>query len=143
MRAPERLAGLVELVRQALRFLVGACLGLSVDLALFGLLTWLGLAPWAANLVSSACAVTVVYLVSTRYAFGAAMSVRSYVLFVGWYALTIAVFSLLIQLVVSETGWAPLVVKMLSLPPSFLANFLFSRALFHRAPVPAAAGTTP
>ncbi|GAA2035903.1 GtrA family protein [Pseudokineococcus marinus] len=136
MSAPGRLAGPLALLRQALRFLVGTCLGLSVDLSVFGLLTWAGLAPWLANVLSSACAVTVVYLVSTRYAFGAAMSVRSYVLFVGWYALTITVFSLLIQLVVQSTGWAPLVAKLLSLPPSFLANFLFSRWLFHREPAP-------
>ena len=143
MRPAERLAGPLELVRQALRFLVGACLGLSVDLAVFGLLSWAGLAPWAANLLSSACAVTVVYLVVTRYAFGAAMTVRSYVYFVGWYALTITVFSVLIQLVVTQTGWPPLGVKLLSLPPSFLANFLFSRALFSRTPVEAAPGGAP
>lgn len=117
-----------------LRFAVGSALGLGIDLLGFQLLTLAGLTPGVANALSSSLSITVVYLVVTRYAFTVRTSVSSYLLFFGWYAASIVTFSLLIEFVVSETGWLPLLAKVLSVPLSFGLNYLFSRFLFNRSP---------
>ncbi|HYO34700.1 MAG TPA: GtrA family protein [Geodermatophilus sp.] len=123
-------AGARPLLRQAVRFLLGSSLGLAVDLGLFALGVALGASPGVANVVSAACAVVVVYLFVTRYAFDAERSRTTFALFVGWYATSIVVFSVLIELLHDQTGWSGLVCKLLSLPPSFAANFVASRLLF-------------
>ncbi|WP_166509536.1 GtrA family protein [Blastococcus sp. TF02-8] len=121
---------LPALVRQFLRFLLGSCLGLAVDLALFETGVRLGLTPGLANVASSACAVVVVFLFVTKYAFRAERTTTSFFLFVCWYALSIAFFSVFIQVLHDSSGWAPFVCKLVSLPLSFGANFVFSRFLF-------------
>lgn len=121
-----------RLADQAAGFLVGSGLGLAVDLSLFEVGVRLGARPWAANVVSAGVAVVVVYLFVTKYAFKAARSRSSFALFVGWYVTSIVVFSVLIELAVELTGWAPFLCKLLSLPPSFAANFLASKLLFDR-----------
>ncbi|WP_158550785.1 GtrA family protein [Geodermatophilus sp. TF02-6] len=126
-------------MHQATRFLLGSCLGLAVDLGVFALGVRLGASPGAANVLSAACAVVVVYLFVTRYAFAAERSRTSFLLFVAWYVVSIVVFSVLIEVLHDRTGWAPLVCKSLSLPPSFAANFLASKLLFRRRPAAAAA----
>lgn len=120
------------LVRQVRGFFLGSLAGVVVDLAVFQSLVWLGAPAWASNLVSSAAAIVVTYRLVTRHAFDVAGSLLSFVVFVGWYAISISAFSLLIQVVASGTGWPPLVAKVLTLPLSFGVNFLASRVLFSR-----------
>jgi putative flippase GtrA len=129
-----------RLARQAISFLLGSGLGLAVDLAVFVLGVQLGAAPWLANTVSAGCAVVVVYLFVTKYAFAAERSSTGFLLFVAWYALSIVGFSVFIEVLHAQTGWAPFVCKLISLPPSFAANFLASKVLFRRRP---AAGPRP
>ncbi|MGY1595102.1 GtrA family protein [Geodermatophilus sp. SYSU D00965] len=135
-----------RLLHQVTRFLLGSCLGLAVDLGLFAAGVRLGAPPWLANLVSAGCAVVVVYLFVTKYAFRSERSRLTFLLFVGWYVISIVVFSVLIDLVHEVTGWDAFVCKLLSLPPSFAANFLASKLLFRGrpapAPIPARAPTT-
>jgi putative flippase GtrA len=135
-----------RLLHQVTRFLLGSCLGLAVDLGLFAAGVRLGAPPWLANLVSAGCAVVVVYLFVTKYAFRSERSRLTFLLFVGWYVVSIVVFSVLIDLLHDVTGWDAFVCKLLSLPPSFAANFLASKLLFRGppapAPVPARASTT-
>jgi putative flippase GtrA len=125
-------------LRQLVRFLMGSALGLTVDLLVFATAIHLGAPPWLANLASAGSAVVVVYLFVTKYAFGSARSRSTFLLFVGWYVFSIAVFSALIDLLHVQTGWAPFVCKLVSLPPSFAANFVFSKLLFGRRSVAAA-----
>jgi putative flippase GtrA len=127
-------AGARRVLRQAARFLAGSALGLAVDLVLFALGVRLGAPPWLANAVSAGCAVLVVYFFVTKYAFEGGRSHRTFAAFVVWYVLSIALFSAFIEVVHDGTGWAPFVCKLLSLPPSFAANFVVSRVLLHRAP---------
>ena len=122
--------GARSLLRQAVRFLLGSALGLAVDLGLFALGVALGASPGVANVVSAACAVVVVYLFVTGYAFAAERSRATFALFVGWYATSIVVFSVLIELLHDQTGWSGFVCKLVSLPPSFAANFVASKLLF-------------
>ena len=129
------------LLHQFMRFLVGSCLGLVVDLTLFELGVRAGLAPGLANVLSSGCAVVVVFLFVTKYAFRTTRTRASFGLFVGWYAFSIVVFSVLIELLHDGTGWAPFVCKLVSLPVSFAANFGFSRFLFRDRGAAAAGGS--
>ena len=130
---------------QLLRFLLGSAAGLTVDLVVFAGVLRAGAQPWIANTISAGCAVVVVYLLATRYAFGSDRTPRGFVLFVGWYVLSILLFSFFIEVLHAETGWPAFLCKLISLPPSFAANFVVSRALLQRrarpgtvAPVPAA-----
>lgn len=120
------------LFHQLTRFLLGSGLGLLVDLGVFAAGVALGAPPWAANVLSAGCAVVVVYLFVTRYAFEGGRSRTSFLLFVAWYVVSIAVFSVLIEVLHQQAGWAPFLCKLASLPPSFAANFVFSRLLLHR-----------
>ena len=136
-------ADLQRTLRQALHFLVGSALGLTVDLVLFTVGVALGAAPWLANAVSAGCAVLVVYLFVTRYAFEGGRSRRTFAAFVVWYVVSIVGFSAFIEVLHDSTGWSPLVCKLLSLPPSFAANFVVSRLLLHRDRRPAAVASPP
>ncbi|MGY1917069.1 GtrA family protein [Blastococcus sp. SYSU DS0973] len=129
-----------QLLRQLGHFLLGSGLGLAVDLGLFYLGVRLGAPPWLANVISAGCAVVVVYLFVTKYAFAGGRSRSSFLLFVGWYVTSIVTFSVLIDVLHAQTGWAPFVCKLMSLPPSFAANFAASKLLFGRA---AGAGAVP
>lgn len=132
-----------QTLHQLVRFLLGSALGLAVDLAVFAAGIRLGAPPWLANTVSAGCAVVVVYLFVTKYAFRGGRSRTGFVLFVSWYAVSILLFSGFIELLHVRTGWAPFICKLVSLPPSFGANFLVSRVVLHRwaADGPARAGS--
>jgi putative flippase GtrA len=131
------------LARQAARFLAGAGVGVAVDLGLFLVLAHLGVPAGLANVVSAGTSVVVVYVIVTRYAFEQRRSGRTFLLFVGWYVVSILVFSFLIELLHGATGWAPFVCKLVSLLPSFAANFLASRLLFRGGPALAPLSTGP
>jgi putative flippase GtrA len=118
------------LLHQVAHFLLGSCLGLAVDLAVFQTGVVLGATPGVANAVSSGCAVVVVYLFVTKYAFAAERSRTSFLLFVAWYVTSIIAFSVLIEVLHGATGWLPFVCKLVSLPLSFAANFGASKVLF-------------
>jgi putative flippase GtrA len=128
MSVPSRGSGL----RQFIAFFWGSAAGLAVDLVSFQVLVWFGLEPWLANGVSSFLSITVVYLLVTRYSFGADTRLWTYVVFVAWYTLMIVIMSTLIQLLSSATHGEPFLWKLASVPVSFTANYLFSRFLFER-----------
>ena len=118
--------------REFVAFFGGSAVGLAIDLLGFQLLVWAGLPPWLANATSSTVSITAVYLLVSRYAFAASARVFSYLLFLGWYGLSIFTFSTLIQLASTHLGGAPIIWKLLSVPLSFALNYLFSRFLFGR-----------
>lgn len=117
-------------IRQFVSFFGSSAVGLIIDLLGFQALLLLGLEPWTANAVSSTTSITAVYFLVTRYSFGTATHPQSYVAFVAWYGTSIILFSILIQLASSLSGWPPISWKLLSVPISFGANYLFSRYLF-------------
>ncbi len=121
---------LLAVVRRLLSFAAGSSAGLVIDLGGFFTLVTLGVAPWLANAISSSAAVTAVYLLVTRYTFGARRRVRTYVVFVAWYAAVIVVSSTAIQLLAATTAVDPFVWKLVSIPFTFAANFCFSLVLF-------------
>jgi putative flippase GtrA len=114
------------------RFFGASAAGLAVDLAGFQLLSASGLAVWLSNAISSTVSISLVYLLSARFSFGARPTIGTYVAFVGWYASSILVFSTLIHVATTTSGTAPLVWKAVSIPISFLLNYAFNRLLFRR-----------
>ncbi|MFD1722097.1 GtrA family protein [Amnibacterium endophyticum] len=134
---------LILLLRRVLSFAAGSSAGLVIDLGGFLALHAAGVVPWLANAISSSAAVTAVYLLVTRYAFGANRRIRTYVAFVAWYASVIVALSAVIQLLTTATGVDPFVWKLLSIPVTFTANFLFSQLLFRGRPSRASIGPRP
>ena len=125
-------ARLLTVIRRLLSFAAGSSVGLAIDLGGFFLLVSAGVVPWLANGISSSAAVTAVYLLVSRYAFGTVRLLRTYVAFVAWYAFVIVVSSTSIQLLSASTGVDPFLWKFASIPITFAANFCFSQILFHR-----------
>lgn len=119
-----------RLLRELVRFLLGSGLGLAVDLGVFWIAVRYGSPVWLANMLSAGCAVVVVYLFVTRYVFAGGRSRTSFAVFVGWYVLSIVAMSFLIDFLHAWTGWSPFLCKLVSLPPSFAANFVASKLLF-------------
>lgn len=128
-----RLALLPAPVRRFASFFGGSAAGLAVDLLTFQLLVLIGAPPGLANVCSSTLATVVVYLLVTRYTFSARAAPHTFVLFVAWYGLNVAVTSTLIELAVTVVGGVPFVWKLCSIPLSFCANYLFSHLLFRWA----------
>lgn len=123
----------IERNRRFLGFFLGSGIGVLLDMSVFGTLTHVaGFPPWLANTISATLGIITVYLLVTRHAFRVAGHWLSFVLFIGWYAGSIALFSWIINTLVHEFEFLPLVAKISTLPFSFGLNFLFSRFLFAR-----------
>lgn len=122
-------SGSRSLPAQAARFLLGACIGLAIDFAIYLVLVAIGAPPGLANLVSASCAVIFTYVFSTRYTFGVRGSVWRFVAFCGWYAVSIIGFSLAVEWLHSAFAFAPFWAKAATLPLSFGANFVATRAI--------------
>lgn len=118
------------LLFEFLRFLGSSGVGLATDLILFQVLVFAGLPPWGANAISASTAITVVYVLAARFAFGQDTRLSTYLLFFGWYAASVAITSVVIEFLSTETGVAPFLWKLATVPVTFGANYLFSRFLF-------------
>lgn len=138
LRAPAGRPG----VRRFLAFTLGSGAGLITDLSIFAVLNALGVPATAANLVSTAAAITVTYFLVTRHSFDAIASWRTYTAFFAWYGASAIVVSVAIGALGAGREDMNLVWKLAFVPVTFASNFLFSRWLFRgtaRAGVPLAA----
>ena len=124
---------LLNRYRQFVAFFIGSGIGVSADMGIFFALTHIvDIAPWIANTLSAGVGIVTVYFLVTRHSFRVNKNPTSFVLFIGWYGSTIITFSWIIQTLVSEAGFIPILAKISTLPFSFGANYLFSRFLFSR-----------
>lgn len=114
------------------RFFISSLIGLGVDLLIFQVLVLCNFSLWLANLCSSALAVAVLYFLVSRYTFSGRGSPLAVVIFYTWYFAVIVFFSLLIELTASLSGLPPIFIKAISIPFSFLLNYLFSKYVFKR-----------
>lgn len=110
-------------------FTFGSGIGLIIDIGGFWALTWIGFEPGVANLLSSFASIVVVYVFVTRRTFVARLDPVTFVLFLLWYSLNIAVVSLVIQLGSTHLGHRPIVWKLGLVPVSFVANYFFNVVL--------------
>lgn len=124
------MARLVKLLRTVLQFAFVSGMGLALDIIIFVVLTGLGTAPFAANAISGACAVTFVYFASVRriflyrgsFLFGLFLAYLLYQV-VGVTAASLAVAYL------AKTLLSPLAAKLVILPITFSANYMFMSLL--------------
>lgn len=116
-------------IRPVISFFFGSLVGVSIDLMVFQSATLFGLTVFISNLISSSLAVITTYLLVTRYTFKVAASSVGFALFTGWYVCSITAFSILISYAVDNSTLPVIVCKLLSLPFSFIVNFLFSRLI--------------
>ena len=111
---------------------VGA--GLVIDLSLFFTLTsLLGIPVYLSNLASSGTAITCVYLTSGKYVFkDSVYSVPRYIIFIGYYATSINLFSFLISILSQDFSFHPMVAKIVTLPISFFVNYFFASKIIQK-----------
>ena len=114
------------------RFFISSLLGLGIDLLTFQILVICKFSLWLANLCSSSLAIAVLYFLVSRYTFSGRGSPLAVLIFYSWYFSVILSFSLIIELIVSFSGITPFLVKAITVPISFLLNYLFSKYVFRR-----------
>ena len=118
-----------------MRFFVVALAGVLLDVALFSVLVALGVRPSVASIISSTVAVCSTYFASSRLVFRVRYTPRRMLAYVLWYAISITGFSLAIDAAWVYLGGTPTLWKVVSLPLSFLVNFVVvNYVVLRRAP---------
>jgi putative flippase GtrA len=109
-----------------LRFALVSGTGLVLDTAVFLALVRLGLLAGYANLISASMAVTFVYFVSTKRVFEYAgrFLLGLFLIYCVYQVLAVSAASWTVGALVAA-GFVPLLAKVLILPVTFLANYLF------------------
>lgn len=121
---------MAPLLRQLLRFLSTTVVGVVIDVGGFVLLAMAGLPAGIANLVSAGVSVLAVYALSRGMVFPGRHTIGGLLAFFGWYAVSILLFSWLIQWGVDALAIPELLAKLISLPLSFTLNFVAVRTIF-------------
>lgn len=114
-------------------FALTSAAGLLSDLFLYTVQISLGATPAVANLISSGLGFTIVYYLVTKHTFGVDMTWRAYTLFFGWYTCTILFYSTVVAVLTGSLGLTPIFAKALTVPASFVGNYIFNRFLFRKA----------
>lgn len=123
------------LLKAVWEFAIVSSVGLTIDFGVFFLLISLGLTPAIANLVSATAAVTFVYFTSAArvFSYRGRFLLPLFAGYLVYQVLAVSLASLAIGHFVS-LQWSPGVAKLLILPVSFSANFLFMWLLTRRRP---------
>ncbi len=129
-------------LRQILGFALISGIGLGIDFVIFLLLMAAGLGPFTANLVSGACAVTFVYFASVRriFSYAGRFLVGLFLAYLAYHAAGVTAASWAVGYL---SAWTlPVLAKLLILPVTFGANYLFMLLLTRSARNPAAAAVS-
>lgn len=115
------------------KFAVVSGTGLGLDFAVFLALIWLGVSPFTANGVSGTCAVTFVYFASVRriFSYGGRFLFGLFLAYLTYQAIGVTAASLAVAFL-SANSVSPPVSKLLILPVTFSANYLFMSLLTRR-----------
>ncbi len=122
-----------------LKFAGASGAGLVLDFAVYTALNEAGVRPGIANLVSAACGVTFVFLVSAHRIFetdGDRFLGRLFAFYATYQVVAIVLASLAVDGVTSLLDGAYLAGKLAVLPVTFAANFLFTSWLLRPRPAP-------
>jgi putative flippase GtrA len=130
-------------LQQILKFALVSGIGLGIDFVIFLLLMAGGFAPFTANIVSGACAVTFVYFASVRkiFSYAGRFLLGLFLAYLAYQAAGVTLASLAVGYLATLTS--PVLAKILILPVTFGANYLFMLLLTRsgRNPPAAAVGT--
>ncbi len=129
----------LQRLRQILKFAFVSGIGLGIDFVIFLLLMVAGASPFTANLVSGACAVTFVYFASVRriFSYAGRFLIGLFCAYLAYQAAGVTAASLAVEYLSAWTS--PVLAKLLILPVTFGANYLFMLLLTRTARNPAAA----
>jgi putative flippase GtrA len=124
-----------------MRFAVVSGIGLAIDFAVFLVLVELGLSPFAANAVSGASAVSFVYFASVRriFSYQSGFLLGLFVAYLAYQAAGVTGASLAVGFL-SAHFVPPVVSKILILPVTFSANYIFMSLLTRSGRARAPAG---
>jgi putative flippase GtrA len=116
---------LKSLFERVFKFAITSGLGLALDVCIFLGLTWLGTASGWANLVSATCGVTFVYFASIYrvFSYNGERLVTLLVFYLAYQAVAVALASWAVGVLATLTS--PIVAKLLILPVTFTANYVF------------------
>jgi putative flippase GtrA len=119
-------------LRRIVKFAGVSGAGLCLDYAVYTLLCSTGLDAGFANLVSAACGVTFVFVVSARHIFegGDGFRLRLFAIYAAYQVVAIALASGAVHEATALFDGRYLLGKTLILPFSFTANYLFMSWLF-------------
>jgi putative flippase GtrA len=124
---------LLKIAGRLIRFAIVSGGGLAIDFCLFVLLTWIGLPPTIANLISASAATAFVYFMSVSRIFSCD-SRFVYELFIAYgvyQAVAILAASYVVGLLAEHMS-QPVLGKLVVLPETFTANFAMMSWLTHR-----------
>ena len=118
---------------KVLRFALVSGLGLAIDFALFLGLVALSFSPLAANAVSGACAVTFVYFASVRriFSYAGRFLLGLFLAYVAYQVVGVSAASFAVSFLAAQLV-SPALAKILILPVTFSANYLFMSLLTRR-----------
>jgi hypothetical protein len=120
------------LLLRLITFFFSSLCGVITDIALFQIMTVVGLSGFFSNVISSWVAVTLTYFLATRFSMKVAPRFASYLVFIVWYAFSILLFSRVIDLLIVNTTMLPIMCKIVTLPCSFTINFAFNNFVIRR-----------
>jgi putative flippase GtrA len=143
-KKPEELAvlssvGVVSISLAGLQKVLGFALvsgvGLAIDVGLFLILLAVSLRAGYANMLSAAAAVTFVYFVSTRhvFAYNGRFLIHLFVVYAVYQLVAVTAASWAVDLIV-RLGFSPVVAKVVILPVTFTANYVFMNFLTKTKP---------
>ena len=108
------------------RFALVSAFTLGLDLVVFSGLSTIT-TPIVANLVSSTFAGLSVYLLASLFVFFQDLAIQKGFSVVAWYMIATALWSVVIQVETVNLPVTPFEAKLLTVPCSFLLNFLVTR----------------
>lgn len=136
MPAADKLDRPRQLIARVFQFALVSGAGLAIDFCLFIVLVEGAVRTGWANLISAGAAVAFVYLVSVRriFAYQGQFLVRLFSVYAAYQFAAVTSASWLVDFVALEFDQAPILAKVVVLPLTFTANFLFMSWLTRAKP---------
>lgn len=116
----------MQIIINFFKYFYVSLIGLSLDVVIYYTLVHIfGIEVFFANLISSFCAISFVYIMSTKRIFNKQSSVSSYTIYIIYHVISINIYSYLVSYIHCQYEFSPLISKSLTIPISFVTNFLF------------------
>ena len=104
--------------------------GLLLDVLFYSVCIYVfSLSIFIANIMSSFIAISFVYFQSTKNIFDKESSINSFFLYLSYQIISINVYSYVISFIDETHIFNPLLSKILTIPFSFITNYLFMKTL--------------
>ena len=117
------------LVKKVISFFYASFIGVTLDLLIFKICIAYGFNSASSNMLSSSIAICSTYVFVSKHTFKRNLSFHRGICFFFYYILSIFTFSYVILFIVNATEWQAFICKIVTLPLSFLVNFMFSHLI--------------